>query len=463
MADFSMSELEQWNEKIEEAAREAGLDYYEQEFEIVGYEDMIGYEAYIGMPSHYPHWSYGKAYERIKILNKYNLSGLPYEMVINSNPCIAYLMKDNTLLLQILTIAHVYGHNDFFKNNRLFKNGTRADYTIEMFKNHADRIRSYIADPGIGYGRVEKILNAAHALKFQTARIAGEKRKSAEEIKRQMILHNNSRKDREYPLLEAESTRDEDLPDLRKIPLQPEEDLLYFISMYSRLLDWEKDIINIVREESLYFIPQMETKIMNEGWASFWHYTILNRLGLPQNLHMEFLKRHNQVIRPYEGQLNPYYIGFKIFEELKEKYREEPRKIFDVRELDRDESFIRRYLSFELCNEMNLFEYVKTEDEYIISEIADEEGWRKVRDAIASSAGLGGIPVIKVIEMVQKDNTLILEHQYDGRELELDYAYETVKHLVDLWEGKVMVATFIDDRRKVIICDERKNISMVNG
>ena len=463
MSDFSMSELEQWNEKIEEVAREAGLDYYEQEFEIVGYEDMIGYEAYIGMPSHYPHWSYGKAYDKIKILNKYNLSGLPYEMVINSNPCIAYLMKDNTLLLQVLTIAHVYGHNDFFKNNRLFKNGTRADYTIEMFKNHADRIRGYIADPGIGYGRVEKILNAAHALKFQTARIAGEKRKADEDIRKQLILGSNNRKSREYPLLEAVSGREEDLPDLRKIPLQPEEDLLYFISKYSRLLDWEKDIINIVREESLYFIPQMETKIMNEGWASFWHYTILNRLGLPQNLHMEFLKRHNQVIRPHEGQLNPYYIGFKIYKELKEKYSENPQKIFEVRELERDESFIRRYLSFELCNEMNLFEYVKTKDEYIISEIADEEGWKKIRDTIAITAGLGGIPVIKVIEMVQKDNTLILEHQYDGRELELNYAYETIKHIADLWDGKIMVATFIDDKRRVIICDERKNISVVDG
>ena len=463
MADFSIRELEQWNERIEEIARAEGLSYYDQEFEIVGYEDMIGYEAYIGMPSHYPHWSYGKAYERIKILNKYNLSGLPYEMVINSDPCIGYLMKDNTLLLQILTIAHVYGHNDFFRNNRLFKNGTRADYTIEMFKNHAERIRSYIFDPGIAYGRTEKILNAAHALKFQIARVPGEKRITEEEIRRQLLLKSGGTKDREHPLLEAASGREEHLPDLRKIPLQPEEDLLHFISKYGRLLEWERDIINIVWEESLYFIPQMETKIMNEGWASFWHYTILNRLGLPQNLHMEFLKRHNQVIRPYEGQLNPYYIGFKIFEELREKYREEPRKIFEVRELERDESFIRRYLSFKLCDEMNLFEYVKAEDEYIISEVADEEGWKRIRDTIASSVGLGGIPVIKVVEMVKKDNTLILEHQYDGRELELNYAFETIKHIVDLWDGKVMVATFIDGKRKVIACDEGKNISMGNG
>ena len=128
MSDYSIKELEMWNRRIEEIVSEMGLDCYEQEFELVSYEDMSAYEAYSGMPSHYPHWSFGKAYERIRTLNKYNLSGLPYEMVINSNPCIAYLMKDNSLLLQILTMAHVYGHNDFFKCNRLFRTGTRASY-----------------------------------------------------------------------------------------------------------------------------------------------------------------------------------------------------------------------------------------------------------------------------------------------------------------------------------------------
>ena len=131
--EYSMKDIEEWNERIEKIAKEFGLDYYEQEFEMIGYKEMLGYEAYLGMPSRYPHWSFGKAYEKNSTIYKYNLSGLPYEMVINSDPCIAYLMKENTLLLQILTIAHVYGHNDFFKNNRLFSEGTRASYTVEMF------------------------------------------------------------------------------------------------------------------------------------------------------------------------------------------------------------------------------------------------------------------------------------------------------------------------------------------
>ncbi|HOV25360.1 MAG TPA: SpoVR family protein [Pseudobacteroides sp.] len=462
MSDYTISELKMWNERIEEIARAEGLDYYEQEFEICSYEDMIGYEAYIGMPSHYPHWSYGKSYERIKTLHKYNLTGLPYEMVINSNPCLAYLMKDNTLLLQILTIAHVYGHNDFFKNNRLFKQGTNAELTIETFKNHADRVREYIADPGIGYEKVEKILNAAHAIKFQCSREIGIKKLSQED-KKKALMEKYQKPKSEYPLLEPKQTHTEDMPDLKKIPLEPEDDLLWFISRYGKLNSWERDLLDIVRFETSYFVPQIETKIMNEGWASFWHYTILNKLELPQGLHIEFLKRHNQVIRPHLGQINPYYVGFKIFEFIKNNYPDNPKKIFEIREVERDQSFIRRYLNYELCREMNLFEYVRRGNDYIVSEVADEEGWKKIRDTLANSVGMSGIPIIKVIEYVQKDNTLVLEHQYDGRELELSYAYETLKHVEDLWDGKVVLLTILDEKRKMIMCDEQKKISLTNA
>ncbi|WP_114297403.1 SpoVR family protein [Anaerobacterium chartisolvens] len=461
MADYSMRELEEWDDRIERVAREEGLDFYDQEFEIVSCDDMMGYETYTGMPSHYPHWSYGKAYERLKTLNRYNMSGLPYEMVINSDPCIAYLMKDNTLLLQILTIAHVYGHNDFFKNNRLFKTGTRAEYTVEMFKNHADRIREYIADPGIGYQKVEKFLNSAHALKYQTVRVIGERRVSEEDKKRAMLKKMQGSAE-EYPLLNPKLQSCEIPVDIKKIPLEPEEDVLLFVSIYGRLSEWERDILDVVREETLYFIPQIETKIMNEGWASLWHYTILNRLKLPQALHMEFLKRHNQVICPYKGQVNPYYVGFKIFESLMKMYPDNPKKIFEVREVERDESFLRRYLTYDLCREMNLFEYINCDNAYFISQISDDEGWKKIRDTLAASSGMGGIPSIRVVEWVQKDNTLVLEHQYEGRELELNYAYETLKHLNDLWEGRIMMTTFIDNKRKAIICDEQKRISLMN-
>lgn len=460
MSDFSIKDLEYWNEQIEKLAKDFGLDYYSQEFEIINHEDMIGYESYIGMPSHYPHWSYGKSYERIKTLHKYNLTGLPYEMVINSNPCIAYLMKDNSLLVQILTIAHVYAHNDFFKNNRLFKIGTNAEYTIEMFKNHANRIREYISDPSIGYARVEKILNAAHALKLQTDRIIQFAQKDDKKESPRFAIKENKK---DFPYLdrylqtESEAQNREELKE-GTIPEEPEEDILRFIITYGRLQDWEKDILSIVREEARYFLPQIETKIMNEGWASFWHYKLLSNLDLPQNMHFEFLRKHNEVIRPLKSSINPYYIGFKIFESLHDKYGTE--KIFEVRETERDQSFIRRYLTQELCMEMNLFEYVTAGNDYMISEVSDESGWKTIRDTLCETVGIGSIPTILVNEWNQSENTLILIHKFDGRELELSYTYESLKHLVDLWNGKISLITQLEGKRKTITCDESKRISL---
>ncbi len=456
--EYTINELKKWDERIKQIASEEGLDCYLQEYEICSYEDMICYEAYVGMPSHYPHWSYGKAYERKKTLYSYNLEGLPYEMVINSDPCIAYLMRENTLLLQILTMAHVYGHNDFFRNNRLFVEGTRAKYTVEMFKNHGDRIRSYISDPSIGYERVERILDATHAMRYHTSRTIGPKELSREEKKERLLEKYYKESKTSGPL---DKKRNIPFPDLNKKPLEPTEDIMRFLIDYGSLEEWEKDILEIVTKETKYFIPQIETKIMNEGWASYWHYKILNKLDLPQNLHLEFLNRHNQVIRPFMGNINPYYVGFMLFNDIEKRYGKD--KIFEVRRLERDQSFIRRYLTKKLCAEMNMFRYNKKGNFYVIDEISDEEGWKKIRDTLSNIVGIGGLPYIKVIEVNSKDNSLVLEHEYDGRELELSFAYETLKYISTLWKGKVALRTIVNNIKKLIICWEDKKISMLTN
>jgi stage V sporulation protein R len=451
--EYTLKNIEDWNIKIEQIAKSFGLDYYEQEFEFVGYKDMLAYEAYLGMPSRYPHWSFGKAYEKSSTIYKYNLSGLPYEMVINSDPCIAYLMKENTLLLQILTIAHVYGHNDFFKNNRLFKEGTRASYTVEMFKAHADAVRRYINDPSIGYQKVERILDAAHAIKLQASRVIGEIRVSDEELKEKIIedyVNSNQRKSIIEPYEEKK------IMDLNKIPLEPEEDILLFIVKYGNLQEWEKNLLEIVRQETAYFIPQIETKIMNEGWASFWHYNTLKKLNLKDELYLEFIKRHNDVIAPGIGSINPYFIGFKIFSFLYEKYGIE--KIFEVRKLDRDESFIRRYLTEDLCRELNLFKYAKEADKYVIKDVADKSGWINIRNTLSSSCGMGSVPVIKVVDMSSYDKSLIIEHVYDGRELNATYAEQTLKYIYELWGHRVVLKTKDEEGDINIICDEKDKI-----
>ncbi len=454
--EWTVKDLEQWNEKIEALAKELGLDHYEQEFEVIGYQDMLGYEAYVGMPSRYPHWSFGKSYEKNRTLYKYNLTGLPYEMVINSDPCLAYLMKENTLLLQILTIAHVYGHNDFFKNNRLFRDGTEASYTIEMFKRHADKIRNYINDPSIGYDRVERVLDAAHAIKLQISRIAGEK-KIADDVKALELISEYQKKLEKRSILEPYNKPI--APDVSKVPLEPEDDIMYFIIKHGNLEEWEKNVLEIVREETLYFIPQIETKIMNEGWASYWHYTILNELHLPESLQLEFIKRHNDVVAPWKVGVNPYFLGFKMFKDIERRFGKE--KIFEVRELERDASFLRRYLTQELCEELHLFEYVKKGDSYFIEEVSDDMGFTNIRNILSANCGMGMVPVIRVTDMDLKTRVLKLEHLFDGRELNLDYAEATLKHVQELWGHTVALSTKVSGKDIKITCSENKVIVKV--
>ena len=288
----------------------------------------------------------------------------------------------------------------------------------------------------------------------------GEKKISYAEERRR-IRERYQKPNDEYNLLRWKGEKSDEEPiDINKIPPNPDEDVLGFLKQFAPLEEWERDILSIVNEESKYFLPQIETKIMNEGWASFWHYSILNKLNLDQKLHIEFLKRHNQVIRPFKGQINPYYVGFKIFEDLMNRYGIE--KIFEVRQVERDQSFLRKYLTQELCQELNLFEYKTSGSEYHVTEVSDDDGWKEIRNTLALSVGLGGIPTIKVTEMVKKDNLIVLEHDYDGREIELSYAYETLKYIAELWGGKIILTTNLDNTKKVISCDENKKITMTN-
>ncbi len=454
---YEIRDLERWDARIREKVREFGLNCYPQEFELCDHNQMLAYMSYSGMPAHYPHWSYGKSYEKLKTLYDYGVSGLPYEMVINSNPALAYLMRDNSLLLQILTIAHVYAHNDFFRNNFTFQS-TRAEYTMATFKVHGDRIRSYIEDPSIGLDRVENILDAAHAISLQCRRnLATPKLTEAEERRR--LIEASLPPTDEFSKIHRRSAYVE--PDLRKIPVTPDEDLLLFIRDHNPYLaEWEKDVLTIVHEEAQYFIPQIETKIMNEGWASYWHKRILDSLNLPQDLHLEFLVRHNQVVRPAPNGINPYHIGLCVWEDIRRRHDaptpEEEKElapshpsgadmIFAVREADRDTSFLRRHLNARLMRELNLFEYEARDEDLVVSRVSDEEGWRAVKETLLKNVGVSAIPVIRVEDSDYNHNhTLYLKHYHDGRDLQLEYAEKTLAYVRRLWQRNVVLETIVD-------------------
>ncbi|MBI4524821.1 MAG: SpoVR family protein [Deltaproteobacteria bacterium] len=461
-SSYNLKDLEDWNERIIELVRQFHLDPFPQEFEICDHEQMLSYMVYSGMPSHYPHWSYGKSFEKLKTLYDYGVTGLPYEMVINSNPSIAYLMKENSLLLQILTMAHVYGHSDFFKNNFTFKS-IRSEFTLETFKAHANRVRHYIEDPSIGLERVEQLLDAAHALSLQCRRNLAIRKPSREEQVKRRLEESRPSAD---PFQSVHRRPEYVPPDLNKIPLYPEQDILLFIRDYNpRFSEWEKDLLTIAHEEAQYFIPQIETKIMNEGWASFWHKRILEALDLPQGMKLEFMVRHTQVLSPNPGGINPYHLGMNIWEDIERRWKEPRReeskdrvttksseeKLFEVREVERDTSFLRRYLTEELIRELNLFEYQNRGNERVVSRVADDENWRAIKDTLIQNVGMGTIPVIKVEDADYNSNrVLFLKHDHDGRDLHLEYAEKTLQYVHQLWQRGVVLETIINEKKSLL-------------
>ena len=464
---YTLKDLEYWDARIRDKVAEFGLDCYPQEFEICDHAQMLGYMAYSGMPSHYPHWSYGKSYEKLKTLYDYGVSGIPYEMVINSSPALAYLMRDNSLCLQILTIAHVYGHNDFFKNNFTFKS-TRAEFTIGTFKAHADRVRRYVDTPSIGLEKVESFLDAAHSLSLQCRRNLAVKKLSQDEERERLVAAATPPAD---PFQRIHRRQEAGEPDLRRVPPVPDDDVLLFIRDHNPYLhEWEKDLLTIVNEEAQYFIPQIETKIMNEGWASFWHKRILDSLVLPQELHLEFLVRHNQVVRPIPGQLNPYHLGLRLWEDLErrgddptpEERENLPRGkdgralLFETREVDRDASFVRRWLHETLMRDLDIFRYEPKGDDLVVSDVSDEDGWRAVKDTLLKSIGMAGVPVIRVEDAdYNHTRTLLLLHAHDGRDLQLEYAEKTLGYLHRLWGRDVALETAVNGKRTFLTFGER--------
>jgi stage V sporulation protein R len=468
---FEVQTLEKWDSQIRELVGRYRLNCYPQEFEICDHNEMLGYMAYSGMPSRYSHWSFGKGYERQKTLYDHGVSGLPYEMVINSNPCLAYLMRDNSLLLQILTIAHVYGHNDFFANNFTFKSATNAAYSLEFFKNHSTRIDKYIEDPSIGIDAIENLLDHAHSLQLQCRKNYAIKKLSPAEQEERLLKKMQSPED---PHREIHPKATKSLPNITRFPIEADEDILHFVATHNPYLsEWQRDVLRIVADEGQYFVPQIETKIMNEGWASYWHYKIINALNLSSDLHLEFIVRHNQVLRPSPGGINPYHLGFILWHEIEKntnikagiKYdkdgnlppdispEETPgrKMIFQIRESDRDSSFLRRFLNQKLIEELELFQHERRGKDRVITKVASEESWEEIKENLIRNVGANSIPVIKIEDAdFGRERTLYLKHYHDGRDLLLEYCEQTLRHIKALWERDVVLESELNGKKSLL-------------
>lgn len=345
-------------DEITEIAIGFGLDFYPMRYEICPADIIYTFGAY-GMPVRFSHWSFGKQFHKMKLQYDLGLSQI-YELVINSNPCYAFLLDTNTLTQNKLIVAHVLAHCDFFKNNVRFSN-TRKDM-VESMSATAERIANY--EMVYGKQEVEQFLDAVLAIQEHIdPSIVRPKLSTPEEEESEEIRVPKTPYDDLWRLDNLEKPPQLVRKSKKNFPLEPEKDLLLFIEEYSRELEaWQRDILTMLREEMLYFWPQLETKIMNEGWASYWHQRIMRELQLTTAETIEYAKLNAGVVQPSKTTINPYYLGVKIFEHIEQTYdnpTEEMQKfgvkpnsgrekMFEVREIESDVSFIRNYLTKEL-------------------------------------------------------------------------------------------------------------------
>jgi stage V sporulation protein R len=473
-ADWTLELIQQYDLEISRLAKDFKLDTYPNQIEIINAEQMMDAYASVGMPLGYNHWSFGKHFVNVEKSYKRGEMGLAYELVINSNPCIAYLMEENTMAMQALVIAHAcYGHNSFFKNNYLFKMWTSADSIIDYLVF----ARSYISECEERYGidEVEQILDACHALRnygvdrykhppsLSLAEEQMRQKKRAEYLQSEVNeLWRTIPKPQHMHSPKQES----------HYPSEPQENILYFIEQNAPLLKpWQREIIRIVRTISQYFYPQRQTKVMNEGWACFWHYTLLNALYdqhlVTDEFMLEILQTHSNVIMqpeydsPYFSGINPYTLGYNMMQDLKricENPTAEDQHWFPelantpwLDKLDfamrnyKDESFIAQYLSPKVIRDLKLFQLIDDDQhpELMIGAIHNEQGYQQIRHTLANQYSVSQFALdIQVFSVdLEGDRTLTLNYNQHQRAPLNKQTKSVLKHLHNLWKFPVILQT----------------------
>lgn len=490
-------------ERIQKIAEDFGLDFFPTIFEMTKYHQMSELAAFGGFPTRYPHWRFGMEYERLSKSSEYGLSKI-YEMVINNNPSYAYLLEGNSLTDQRLVMAHVYGHVDFFKNNFCFratdldKIGSMIDTSkrdpnydpnrrwIDKMANHGSRVSRHIARHGID--KVEGFID--HCLSLENlidpwAPFKG-KRKPKEESEddEPIEVPRLAAKDYMDPYINPESYIEEQKRKLqeakdqeKRFPPNPWRDVLEFLIEHAPLERWERDVLSIVRAEAYYFVPQMQTKIMNEGWASYWHSKMMTEKILTAAEIIDYADRNAGVMATAPGQLNPYKLGVELYRHIEERWnkgrfgREWEEcdnldfkkswdmqlglgrdKIFQVRALYNDVTFIDEFLTPDFVREQKLytFGYSNKNGVYEI----ESRQFNEVKQKILFSLTNFGNPIIQVVDAnFQNRGELLLAHDHQGIDLQKDYAEAALTALVRCWKRPCAVATVLDKKDVLIRFD----------
>jgi len=463
--------------EIEGYAKAYGLDTFETVFEVLSTDELNMVASYGGFPTRYPHWRWGMEYEQLSKSSEYGLSKI-YELVINNDPCYAYLLEANAEVDQKLVMAHVFGHNDFFKNNFTFKFTNRK--MMDEMANHGTRIRRWIDK--IGVEKVEDYIDVCLSLENLIDQHAPHIRRNPDPKvakEQQNVRAEGIRVDREYmrpfmnpsEFVASQQKKLEAEKQLKKkFPERPQRDVLDFLLEEAPLEDWEHEILSIVREEAYYFAPQGQTKIMNEGWASYWHSTIMTTKALKDHEILDYADHHSGTMATQPGKLNPYKLGIELFRDIEERWNKGRfgkewdecddlrvrrswdkklnagrEKIFEVRKHYNDVTFIDAFLTAEFAIEQKLFVF-NFNDKKNTWEIATRE-FKKVKHKLLQSLTNFGQPVIDVIDAnYENRGELVLSHRHDGVDLEPNYAKETLKNLQHVWKRPVGIVTKVEGK-----------------
>jgi len=475
--------------EVEKYARGYGLDFYPTIFEYIDADQLNAIAAKGGFPVRYPHWRFGMEYERLSKGYHHGLQKI-YEMVINNNPCYAYLMNSNGPSDQKLVMAHVYGHCDFFKNNHWFSCTSRK--MMDEMANHGNRIRRYMDE--VGVDEVEEFIDACLSIEDLIDIHSPFIRRRDEKSRYDFTSDNKEAEDtgparfraKNYmdafinppgKLAAAARELDEKRRESKPMPERPERDVMLFLLEHARLNAWQADVLSIIRDEAYYFAPQAQTKIMNEGWASYWHSTIMTRQGLSAADVINYCDHHSGTLAASSNHLNPYKLGIELFRDIEDRWNRGAfgkefddcddyvtrrdwntdtglgrEKIFEVRKIHNDLTFIDEFLTLDFVREHRLFKFGYNQStEYY--EIESRE-FPKVKQQLLASLTNIGRPQIAIRDGNHKNRgELFLEHSYTGVELQMDYARETLRNLERLWGRPVHLETVLEETRTVISFD----------
>jgi stage V sporulation protein R len=435
---------------VENAAREAGLDFFEVVFELLDSINVNGVAAYGGFPIRYPSWRFGMEYERLEKGRRWGLSKI-YELVINNDPTYAYLVRSNSLLEQKLVMAHVYGHADFFKHNLWFAPSDRK--MLDTMANHAIRIRRYI--DAFGLEQVERFIDLCLSIDTLIDPYLPLREYSNPAENRSAYTPASERALRSLEALSssplAEPASEVEIrPKARALPTY---DVLGFVEESARLEAWQRDVLNIVRTEAYYFAPQRMTKIMNEGWASFWHSRLLTAGIVDPSEILDFADCHSSATMSGPGQINPYKLGIELFRHA-DTIGED---IFQLRRVHNDVSLIHKLVDEEFALRHILPLHVLPAAPTGAGGAAEPVDWRRLKTWLLQQLAWGGLPQIELVDVdAGSEQEMLLVHHHDGRDLQIGRAAETLRQLETIWQRPVHLLTVLEKQGKRLMVREGK-------